>query len=80
MVVRPNAIAGWFHPAQVDGALETFGMAMGPLAMGDLAGLDVGYKARQSRTDLPDDPKLYRMGALLGLDGASWTENWFRFL
>lgn len=52
-------------PTQVDSALEKFGMAMGPLAMGDLAGLDVGYKARQARTDLPDDPKLYRMGTLL---------------
>lgn len=52
-------------PTQVDSALENFGMAMGPLAMGDLAGLDVGYKARQARTDLPDDPKLYRMGTLL---------------
>ncbi|MEX0962511.1 MAG: 3-hydroxyacyl-CoA dehydrogenase NAD-binding domain-containing protein [Pseudohongiellaceae bacterium] len=52
-------------PTQVDSALERFGMAMGPLAMGDLAGLDVGYKARQARTDLPDDPKLYRMGTLL---------------
>lgn len=52
-------------PAQVDSALEKVGMAMGPLAMGDLAGLDVGYKARQGRTDLPDDPKLYRMGTLL---------------
>lgn len=52
-------------PVQVDSALERFGMAMGPLAMGDLAGLDVGYKARQARTDLPDDPKLYRMGTLL---------------
>lgn len=52
-------------PTQVDSALEGFGMAMGPLAMGDLAGLDVGYKARQGRTDLPDDPKLYRMGTLL---------------
>ncbi len=52
-------------PTQVDSALENFGMAMGPLAMGDLAGLDVGYKARQSRTDLPDDPKLYRMGTVL---------------
>lgn len=52
-------------PAQVDGALEGFGMAMGPLAMSDLAGLDVGYKARQARTDLPDDPKLYRMGTIL---------------
>ncbi|MEC8409503.1 MAG: 3-hydroxyacyl-CoA dehydrogenase NAD-binding domain-containing protein, partial [Pseudomonadota bacterium] len=52
-------------PTQVDSALEKFGMAMGPLAMGDLAGLDVGYKAREARTDLPDDPKLYRMGTLL---------------
>lgn len=52
-------------PAQVDSALEGFGMAMGPLAMSDLAGLDVGYKARQARTDLPDDPKLYRMGTIL---------------
>ena len=52
-------------PEQVDSTLEGFGMAMGPLAMGDLAGLDVGYKARQARTDLPDDPKLYRMGTLL---------------
>lgn len=52
-------------PSQVDAALENFGMAMGPLAMGDLAGLDVGYKARQGRTDLPDDPRLYRMGDLL---------------
>lgn len=52
-------------PTQIDSALEGFGMAMGPLAMGDLAGLDVGYKAREGRTDLPDDPKLYRMGTLL---------------
>ena len=52
-------------PVQVDSALEGFGMAMGPLAMSDLAGLDVGDKARQGRTDLPDDPKLYRMGTLL---------------
>ncbi len=52
-------------PTQVDSALEDFGMAMGPLAMGDLAGLDVGYKARQARTDLPDDPRLYRMGTVL---------------
>ena len=36
-------------PAQVDAATEEFGMAMGPLAMSDLAGLDVGYKARQAR-------------------------------
>ena len=29
-------------PQQVDGALEAFGMAMGPFRMSDLAGNDVG--------------------------------------
>ena len=29
-------------PTQVDAAAEKFGMAMGPLAVGDLAGLDIG--------------------------------------
>jgi 3-hydroxyacyl-CoA dehydrogenase len=46
-------------PAQVDSALENFGMAMGVIAMSDLAGLDVGYKARKARSDLPSDPKGY---------------------
>jgi 3-hydroxyacyl-CoA dehydrogenase len=31
----------------VDGALSDFGMAMGPLAVGDLAGLDVGWRVRK---------------------------------
>jgi len=34
-------------PQQVDSALTGWGMAMGPLAMGDLAGLDVGWRIRQ---------------------------------
>jgi len=38
-------------PAQIDGAMERWGMAMGPLAVGDLAGLDIGYKAREQLTD-----------------------------
>jgi 3-hydroxyacyl-CoA dehydrogenase len=36
-------------PAQVDGALEKFGMAMGPFRMSDLAGNDVGWRIRQRR-------------------------------
>jgi 3-hydroxyacyl-CoA dehydrogenase len=32
---------------QVDGAIYEFGLAMGPLAMGDLAGLDVGWRIRK---------------------------------
>jgi len=36
-------------PAQVDAALEKFGMAMGPFRMSDLAGNDVGWRIRQRR-------------------------------
>jgi 3-hydroxyacyl-CoA dehydrogenase len=35
------------RPEEVDGALYDWGMAMGPLAMGDLAGLDVGWRIRK---------------------------------
>ena len=53
-------------PQQIDTAMEDWGMAMGPLRVFDLAGLDVGYKAREA---LPDDqkgdPKSYRVPDLL---------------
>lgn len=49
-------------PTQVDTALEAFGMAMGIFAVADLAGLDVGYRARQARRDDPTlDPVAYRV-------------------
>ncbi len=35
-------------PAQVDGVLFDFGFAMGPFAMSDLAGLDIGWKPERS--------------------------------
>jgi 3-hydroxyacyl-CoA dehydrogenase len=35
------------HVEDVDAALVDFGMAMGPLAVGDLAGLDVGWRIRK---------------------------------
>ena len=54
-------------PAQIDAAAEDFGMAMGPLAMGDLAGLDVGYKARQARAAAGDkiDPRTHSVASAL---------------
>jgi 3-hydroxyacyl-CoA dehydrogenase len=53
-------------PAQVDGALEQWGMAMGILAVYDMAGVDVGYLTRLERKHLlPDDPTFYRPTALL---------------
>jgi len=36
-------------PQQVDAALAKWGMAMGPLTMGDMAGLDIGWEIRKRR-------------------------------
>ena len=36
-------------PAQVDRAMEKFGMAMGPFRVGDLAGNDIGWAIRKRR-------------------------------
>ena len=36
-------------PADIDRVMEGYGMAMGPLATGDLAGLDIGAAVRKSR-------------------------------
>ena len=36
-------------PQEIDAALVGFGFPMGPLAAGDLAGLDVGWRARKAR-------------------------------
>jgi len=57
-------------PEQVDGALEKFGMAMGILAVFDLAGVDIGYLTRLERKHLlPDDPSFYRPDTLLNERG-----------
>ncbi|MEP7244689.1 MAG: 3-hydroxyacyl-CoA dehydrogenase NAD-binding domain-containing protein [Gammaproteobacteria bacterium] len=52
-------------PERIDRALEAWGMAMGPNAVGDLAGLDVGYRVRQERKDLPTDPRYFRVADML---------------
>ena len=53
-------------PEQVDGAMENWGMAMGPLRVFDLAGLDVGYKARQALSEEEKgEPATYRVPDLL---------------
>ena len=62
-------------PAQVDRALEDFGMAMGPCAVYDLAGLDVGYRARRERRDLPDDPRYFAVADRLVEAGRFGRKN-----
>lgn len=53
-------------PESVDAALYDWGMAMGPISVGDLAGLDVGYKAREALTEAErGDPAAYRVPDVL---------------
>jgi 3-hydroxyacyl-CoA dehydrogenase len=53
-------------PEQVDAALESFGMAMGILAVFDLAGVDVGHLTRVALGDaFTKDPTYYRVSAML---------------
>ena len=67
-------------PEQVDRVLYEFGFPMGPFAVGDLAGIDVGYKIRQHREHLrPKDlrysaiaDKLYEMGRYGQKTGKGW--------
>ena len=64
----------------VDAAMTEFGMAMGPLAVADLAGIDVGWRVRQESADrvppglrepiVPD--RLYRLGRYGQKTGAGW--------
>jgi 3-hydroxyacyl-CoA dehydrogenase len=52
-------------PQQVDKVLTDFGFPMGPFAMGDLAGLDVGWRVRQARgTKAPIADALYAAGRM----------------
>jgi 3-hydroxyacyl-CoA dehydrogenase len=53
-------------PEEVDGALEEFGMAMGILAVYDMAGVDIGHLTRVEFAHLlPKDPTYYRPSAML---------------
>ena len=46
-------------PAEIDAALTGFGMAMGPCAVADLAGLDVSWRKRKADAHLRDPAKRY---------------------
>ena len=46
-------------PTEIDAALTGFGMAMGPCAVADLAGLDVSWRKRKADAHLRDPSKRY---------------------
>ena len=70
-------------PSEVDRVLYGFGAAMGPMAVGDLAGLDVGMRVRQ------EAPHLYPPGVRrplaedalceLGRYGQKTGAGWYRY-
>jgi 3-hydroxyacyl-CoA dehydrogenase len=45
------------YPQDFDAAMEAWGMAMGPYAVGDLAGLDIGMRRRKEFAHLRDNEK-----------------------
>jgi 3-hydroxyacyl-CoA dehydrogenase len=67
-------------PSAVDAALEGFGMAMGILAVHDMAGIDVGEKMRKGWPGL--DPRDFRCSALLverGWLGQKTGQGFYRY-
>ncbi len=69
-------------PQQVDAAMTAFGMAMGPFAVGDLAGLDIGYAIRQRRYVEKPHVSYSRVGdrvVELGRLGQKTGKGWYRY-
>ena len=67
--------------AQIDHAIETFGFAMGPFRMGDLAGNDIGWHIRQRRyIERPDltyskiGDRVCELGRFGQKSGAGWYD------
>jgi 3-hydroxyacyl-CoA dehydrogenase len=69
-------------PQQVDAAAYKWGMAMGPLAMGDMAGLDIGWEIRKRRyVERPNFiySKVGDKVAELGRYGQKTGKGWYKY-
>ena len=69
-------------PAQVDGAMESFGMAMGPFRMSDLAGGDVSWLIRKRRyAEQPERKRQVIPDRLceLGRFGQKTSAGWYSY-
>ncbi len=70
-------------PAQVDKAMEKFGMAMGPFRMGDLAGNDIGWAIRKRRYTEKPGMKYSKTADLLcekGRFGQKTGAGWYDYV
>jgi 3-hydroxyacyl-CoA dehydrogenase len=70
-------------PEVIDAAMYDFGMAMGPLAVGDLAGLDVGWRIRKEWKHLEKPgvryPEAEDRLCELGRFGQKTVAGWYRY-
>ncbi len=69
-------------PAQIDAALTRFGMAMGPFAMYDMAGMDIGYAIRQRRYREQPHIRYSKIADLVveaGRLGQKTGKGWYRY-
>jgi 3-hydroxyacyl-CoA dehydrogenase len=69
-------------PQQVDGALQAWGMAMGPFTMYDMAGNDIGWEVRKRRAkERPDFvySKVADRICELGRFGQKTGKGWYRY-
>jgi 3-hydroxyacyl-CoA dehydrogenase len=72
------------YPAQIDAALEQFGFAMGPFAVGDMSGLDIAWRMRQRLAATRDPRSRYvEIADRLceqGRFGQKAGAGWYRYL
>ena len=69
-------------PQQIDGALQKFGMAMGPFRMGDLAGLDIGWATRKRKAaeaGVEMKPNVADKLCEVGRYGQKTGSGWYRY-
>ncbi|MBS0243011.1 MAG: enoyl-CoA hydratase/isomerase family protein, partial [Proteobacteria bacterium] len=69
-------------PAEIDGAMEAWGLAMGPNAMMDLAGVDVGWRIRQEHKISDERRRLYRVTdklAEMGRHGQKTGAGYYKY-
>jgi len=69
-------------PAQVDGALQRWGMAMGPFAMYDMAGNDIGWEIRKRRAKERPDMVYSKVADRIcekGWFGQKAGRGWYRY-
>ncbi len=70
-------------PAQVDKAVEKWGMAMGPFRMGDLAGNDIGWAIRKRRYQEKPGMRYSKTADLLcemGRYGQKTQAGWYDYM